>query len=455
MTWEWMSSDPTRTARLPFTALAVLLILSGAAAEIPSRSPDAVQERSLDVRINADRLVSRIMQLAEIGGTEKGGVDRVAFSDSDLRSRGFLRDLMVGAGLAVSVDPAGNLIGRRSGTEDDLPVILLGSHTDTVPHGGKYDGALGVLAALECLQVLQERNLAARHPIEMIVFTDEEGGLIGSRALAGNLTDEALDIKTLSGKTVREGILALGGDPTRLDAAVRAPGSILAYLELHIEQGGVLESQDIDIGVVAGIVGIRHWTVTVQGLANHAGTTPMDKRRDALVAAARFILSVRRIALNEPGTQVGTVGRIRAEPGAPNVIPGRVIMSLELRDLSGDKISALFKEIERDAAVIASETGTMISFDGIDDAAEPAPTDPELRRLISDAARGLDLTALVMPSGAGHDAQEVARIAPIGMIFIPSINGISHSPQEHSRPRDLVNGADVLLRALLEIDRTR
>jgi beta-ureidopropionase / N-carbamoyl-L-amino-acid hydrolase len=405
-----------------------------------------------EVTINGERLSTRIACLAEFGGTPDGGVHRVAFSRADIDSREHLSALMCEAGLKVVTDAAGNLIGRREGTDTDLPVILIGSHTDTVPQGGRYDGALGVLAALECLQSLNERKIVTRHPIEVIVFTDEEGGLIGSRALAGNLTPEALGIVTSSGLSVSEGIRAVGGDPDRLAGAARRPGDIQAYLELHIEQGGVLESKSVDIGVVAGIVGIRHWNVTVEGTANHAGTTPMDVRRDALLGAAHFILAVNQVVRGEPGTQVGTVGRIQADPGAPNVIPGRVRMSLELRDLSDEKIDSLFAGIELEADRIFQKTGTRIVFEDVDDAARPAPTDPGLREIIAESASKLGLSHLIMPSGAGHDAQEIARIAPIGMIFVPSVGGISHSPKEFTRSDDMANGAAVLLNALLRID---
>jgi len=238
-----------------------------------------------------------------------------------------------GKRLAQSVDAAGNLLGRRAGKDDSLPPIMFGSHIDTVPHGGKYDGALGVLAALECAQVLGENGIQTRHPLEVIVFTDEEGGLAGSRSLVGDLSPEALSVISHSGKTIHEGILSLGGDPDHLSEMARRKGDVRAFLEIHVEQGGILEGKKIDIGIVQGIVGINWWEITVEGSANHAGTTPMDMRQDALIAAAHLILSVNEVVRRESGRQVGTVGRIQAEPGAPNVIPGKVVMSLELRDL--------------------------------------------------------------------------------------------------------------------------
>jgi N-carbamoyl-L-amino-acid hydrolase len=406
-----------------------------------------------DMRINRERLERCIAELAEFGKTSEGGVHRVAYSQEDIESRMYVVHLMSEAGLEVSVDEAGNILGRRKGADSKLPPIVFGSHTDTVPHGGKYDGAVGVLSAIECAHVLLENGIQTRHPLEVVVFTDEEGGLVGSRAMNGSLTPEALNEVSHSGKTVREGIVALGGNPDRLDNVRRKKGEIKAFLEIHIEQGRVLEDKGLDIGVVEGIVGIAWWDVTVEGFSNHAGTTPMNMRQDALLAAAQFVLAVNRIVTSVPGSQVGTVGRIRAEPGAPNVIPGKVVMSLELRDLSAEKIFSLFEQIEKEAVSIADSTKTRFFFDPIDAMAVPAPTDPAIREKIAESARELGLSTHFMPSGAGHDAQDMAKIAPTGMIFIPSIGGVSHSPREFSKIEDIVNGANVLLLTILKIDR--
>jgi N-carbamoyl-L-amino-acid hydrolase len=406
-----------------------------------------------DMRINRERLERYIAELAEFGKTSEGGVHRVAYSQEDIESRVYVVHLMSEAGLEVSVDEAGNIIGRRKGADSKLPPIVFGSHTDTVPHGGKYDGAVGVLSAIECAHVLLENGIQTRHPLEVVVFTDEEGGLVGSRAMNGSLTPEALNEVSHSGKTVREGIVALGGNPDRLDNVRRKKGEIEAFLEIHIEQGRVLEDNGLDIGVVEGIVGIAWWDVTVEGFSNHAGTTPMNMRQDALLAAAQFVLAVNRIVTSVPGSQVGTIGRIRAEPGAPNVIPGKVVMSLELRDLSAEKIFSLFEQIEKEAVSIAESTKTRFFFDPIDAMAVPAPTDPAIREKIAESARELGLSTHFMPSGAGHDAQDMAKIAPTGMIFIPSIGGVSHSPREFSKIEDIVNGANVLLLTILKIDR--
>lgn len=403
-------------------------------------------------RADPKRIEQRIKELSKYGANREGGVSRVAFSDADVEGRKYIRSLMEKAGLQVRVDAAGNIIGRREGRNPKLPVILFGSHIDSVPHGGNYDGALGVIGALECIELLNQQHFLTAHPLEVIAFSDEEGGLTGSHAAAGELSQEALQIKSHSGKTIGEGIRFIGGDPDNLQSAKRNPAEILAYLELHIEQGGILEAEKINIGVVEGIVGINVWDVTVLGFANHAGTTPMNQRKDALLAAARFVESVNHIARSIPGRQVATVGTIQAEPDAPNVIPGKVVMSLEIRDLEKSKIDLVFDKIKESSEKIAADTGTTISFAALDVTAVPAPTDQRLRKIIQEAAIDLGLTTKLMPSGAGHDAQDLARIVPIGMIFVPSVGGISHSPKEFTTASDMANGASVLMQAILKLD---
>jgi N-carbamoyl-L-amino-acid hydrolase len=405
-----------------------------------------------ELRVNGDRLNQRFVELARFGKNAEGGMDRVAFSDADIESRPSLKRSMEAAGLEVRVDEAGNIFGRRQGSRPDLPPIVFGSHTDSVPNGGMYDGPVGSLCAIEVAHVLDENKITTRHPLEVVIFTDEEGGLAGSKALIGKLSAGALQQVSHSGKTIGEGITALGGNPALLDNFVRSQGDVAAYIGVHIEPWTILDSEKIDIGVVEGIVGISWWDVTIKGSANHAGTTPMNLRQDALLAAAELVIAVNRVVNSVPGSQVGTVGKIRAEPGAPNVIPGKVVMSLELRDLSEAKVDALFKSIENEATAIAEKTGTTISFSPIETSAIPALTDPRVREAIARSAHKLELSYKLMPSGAGHDAQSMAQICPIGMIFIPSVDGISHSPKEHSRPGDIENGANVLLHTILEID---
>ncbi|HKU72376.1 MAG TPA: M20 family metallo-hydrolase [Pyrinomonadaceae bacterium] len=404
------------------------------------------------LRVNGKRIMDHILALAEFGKNPQGGASRVAYSDADKQGREYVLGLLRDAKLDVTIDAAGNLIGRRAGSANNLKPLLIGSHIDTVPEGGNYDGVVGSMGAIEVAQTLVENNVTTRHPLEVVIFQNEEGGLIGSRAMDGELTEKELDLVSRSGKTIREGIKFIGGDVAKLANVRRQKGDIAAYLELHIEQGGILDTEKLNIGVVEGIVGINWWDVTIEGFANHAGTTAMNNRQDALLAAAKFIEAVNRIVTSVPGRQVGTVGRINALPGAPNVIPGKVVLSLELRDLDAAKINMLFERIQTEAQKIAADSKTKFDFKEIN-VNIPAPTDPQIRSLISEAARDLGLTTKLMPSGAGHDAQDMARLGPVGMIFVPSVGGISHSPREFSRPEDIANGANVLLHTLLKLDK--
>ena len=415
-------------------------------------APLLASAQAPDIRANPDRLEQRIKALSEYGANREGGVSRVAFSEADIGGRAFIMDLMREVGLSVRVDTAGNIIGRREGSVEGLPVIMFGSHIDSVPGGGNYDGDVGVIGAIEAIQLLNENGLSTRHPLEVVSFTDEEGGLTGSRAMVGQLSERTLEVMSHSGMTIREGIREVGGDPNRLDLAERKPGEVLAFIELHIEQGAILHQERINIGVVEGIVGIRWWDVTIEGFANHAGTTPMDKRWDALVSAAELTLAINHVATSMPGRQVATVGRIRAEPGAPNVIPGEVVMSLEIRDLDAWKMQQVFERIQAEAERIADARFTPIRFSEIDVASPPAPTDQQMRRIIANSADELGMSYRLMPSGAGHDAQDMTHIAPTGMIFVPSVNGVSHSPKEFTTAQDMANGASVLLRTVLAID---
>ena len=403
------------------------------------------------LRVNGTRLNAHLKALAEFGKNPQGGVSRLAYSEADRQGREYVMGLMRDAKLDVTIDAAANIIGRRPSSDSNLPPLLFGSHVDSVPEGGNYYCNVGSLSAIEVAQTLAENKITTRHPLEVIIFQNEEGGLIGSRAIDGELTERELDLVSRSGKTIREGIRFLGGNPDKLAEVKRKPGSIGAYLELHIEQGGILEKEKIDIGIVEGIVGINWWDVTIEGFANHAGTTPMNQRQDALLAGAKFIEAVNRIVTSMPGRQVDTVGRIQALPGAPNVIPGKVILSLELRDLEAAKIGMLYEKIRAEADQIAQASNTRFDFKEIN-VNIPAPTNPRIRAFIAASAKELNFTTKVMPSGAGHDAQDMARLAPVGMIFVPSIGGISHSPREFSRPQDITNGANVLLHALLKVD---
>jgi N-carbamoyl-L-amino-acid hydrolase len=411
----------------------------------------AHQQTSPSLRVNGARIVQHLEGLSQFGRNQQGGVSRVAYSEADRQGREYAMSLMRAAGLEVHIDAAGNLVGRRAGIDRALKPLLMGSHIDSVPEGGNYDGDVGSMGAIEVAQTLNEKKVTTRHPLEVIIFANEEGGTIGSHAISGEFNQKYFDLVTNSGKTIRDGIRFVGGDPDKLATIRRRPGDIHAYLELHIEQGGILDTEKINIGVVEGIVGITQWEVKIEGFANHAGTTPMNQRRDAMLAAARFIDAVNRIVTSVPGRQVGTVGKLQAWPGAYNVIPGKVILGLELRDLDAANVQMLYQQIREESAQIARSTGTTFDFTQTNTIV-PAPTDERVRKAIEETAKGLGLTTKWMPSGAGHDAQEIARLGPVGMIFVPSVGGISHSPKEYSRPEDIANGANVLLHTLLKLD---
>ena len=402
-------------------------------------------------RVNGQRVNQHLTDLSRFGRHRQGGVSRVAFSPADIEGRAFVMELMRAAGLTVRVDAAGNILGRRAGTLAGAPPILFGSHIDSVPEGGNYDGDVGSVSAIEVAHTLGEKGYRNRHPLDVVVWADEESGLTGSRGFVGDLTDEDLRTPGRDGVTLAEKIQRIGGNPLRLAEAKHGPGSVAAYLELHIEQGGILDQTGIQIGIVEGIVGINHYDVTIKGFANHAGTTPMDQRQNALLAASELTLAVDRIVRSEPGRQVGTVGRLLVKPGAPNVVPGEVALTVELRDLSMEKIESLWGQIHRELQTITAKYGTTFRF-AQQHSNVAALSDPKIREVIADAVAGLGLSSQVMPSGAGHDAQDLARICPMGMIFVPSVKGISHSPAELTRPDDVTNGANVLLQTVLRLD---
>lgn len=405
------------------------------------------------IKVDQDRLEARIFKLAEFGLQDNGETERVAFSDADIAARAWVIEQMKALGLETSIDFAGNISGIRKGIDGSGKPIAFGSHIDRVPKGGNYDGCVGAMAALEVVQTLNENNIKTRHPLEVIIFSNEEGGVMGSRAIAGHLGENALNVVNSTGYSMGEGIERIGGDVSRISEVVRKPGSLAAFLELHIEQGGILDTEKTDIGIVEGIVGLKWWEVEFTGVANHAGTTPMDMRQDALLSAAKFIVAVNEITKSYDGKQVGTVGRIEARPGAPNVIPGEVVASLEIRDLSSEVISDLFRDIQQKAREIASASGVNIKFHPLDTTADPALTDPSIQNHIEEIAKKLGFSFKKMQSGAGHDAQDMALIAPTGMIFVPSKDGISHSPKEFTSAEDMADGTNVLMHTILALDK--
>lgn len=405
------------------------------------------------IKVNEKRIEQRIFELAEFGKNEKGENYRVAYSQGDIEGRAYFMDLMRKAGLEVHVDYAGNIIGKRAGKDPSKKPIAFGSHIDMVPNGGNYDGAYGSITALEIIEVLNEYKIITDHPLEVIIFQNEEGGLVGSRALTGNLHQESLSQKSASGLTLEEGIRAIGGNPDRLGEVVRKPGDLAAFIEIHIEQSKVLESRGVDVAIVEGIVGIEEWDITVTGMANHAGSTPMNDRQDALIAASKLVLAVNEVVNSYEGSQVGSVGKISVPSGAPNIIPGKVEMSLEMRDLSTEKIMKMFAGIEQRAELISKETNTEIKFEYLNPGATPIMSSKEVQDKMVQAAQSLGISYIKMQSGAGHDVQEMGKLGPIGLVFIPSKDGISHNPKEYSSPAEMAKGANVMLQTLLLLDK--
>jgi N-carbamoyl-L-amino-acid hydrolase len=411
-------------------------------------------------KIDGARLRRRLEALSQdgrpAGGTFADGVSRVAFSDADVAGRTRVMGWMREAGLTPRIDAAGNIFGVRPGLDAAAKPILFGSHIDSVPMGGNFDGDLGVLASIEVIQVLNEANVRTRRPLEIVVWSNEEGvsfgrGLFGSRVAAGLLDPGEMET-VWNGVKKTDAVRKIGGVPEKLEAARRGAGFFEAYIELHIEQGGNLEKESLPIGVVEGIVAIDRYDVEIRGFANHAGTTPMPDRHDALVAASHLAVAVNEIVRAEPGRQVGTVGRLELEPNAPNVIPGVARLSVELRDLSAEKIARLGAKIQERAREIAKVTRTTVEFRHTSHH-QSAIADAGLQDVIEKSAKVLGLRSRRLPSGAGHDAQSMARLGPMAMIFVPSIGGISHSPKELTSWEDCARGGDVLLQAVLSLSR--
>jgi N-carbamoyl-L-amino-acid hydrolase len=403
------------------------------------------------IRANGARLNGWLTQFDAIGRTA-GGINRVAYSEADLAGRQFTLGLFREAGLNPRIDAAGNIAGRLEGREPALPPILIGSHVDSVTDGGNYDGPVGSFGAIEVARSLREQGVRLRHPLEVVVWQNEEGGTIGSKLAVGIIGERDLDAVARSGRSLREGIGLVGGTVARLSDAVRTRGSVHGYFELHIEQGGLLERAKLRIGSVTGIVGLRWLDVAIEGFSNHAGTTPMDQRQDAMLAAARFTVAVNEAIRAQPGRQVATVGRLVASPNTRNVIPGRVELTVDLRDLDVATLDRFEARLRQLASEIGSATATRFTVTTAV-SSSPAMSDSRMLDWIDQTAAALGLPSQRMASGAGHDAQEVAHVAPMAMIFVPSVGGISHSPREFTSAADIASGVDVLLNAVVRADR--
>ena len=405
--------------------------------------------------IDVSRLNQTLQELGQIGESPLG-MQRIAFSPEDIVGREYTISLMRKAGLEIRIDPAGNIIGRKEGSVSGLPAIAMGSHTDTVPSGGKYDGALGVMGAIECVRTLAHAGRSLRHPVEVIVFTNEEGTrfhrwLIGSRAMAGQLLPEDLTAVDDEGVTLASRMADIGGDLSRVEEARRAKDELASYFELHIEQGPELYQSGVPIGVVTGITGRGMFEVEFQGKSNHAGTTPMPARRDALVSASRLVLEVQRIAADSEVCRVATAGAIHAHPNAVNVIPGHVRVGVEFRDIAMSSLDAAEAELRRAAEAIASDDHVSVEIHR-QRQTEGVPITHEMQAMVEEAAALSGFATQRVPSGAGHDAQAIAAITGMAMIFVPSVDGISHSPEEYSTPEACGNGTQVLLNLLLLAD---
>jgi len=424
-------------------------------ASFAARPSRAQSTGSPKFHIDSQRLQGTLEKLSEFGRNPEGGVTRIGFSEADLAAREYVSGLMKQAGLQVRVDPAGNIFGLRAGSEK-LPILLFGSHIDSVLHGGNFDGDVGSMGAIEVIRALNDGSVKTRHPLEVVIWTNEEGnhfglGTLGSGVAAGLLGSEILDRKDEQGLTLADWLRRYGQDPSHLTDARIPKGALAGFLELHIEQGPNLDESKIPLGVVQGIVGLKRWKCVATGFANHAGTTPMNRRKDALAAASKDVLAVREVVRADAGRQVGTVGYMRAEPGAINVIPGRAEFPVELRDLDVAKIDRMWERIQESFKQTDKEENVETRCTPLDDV-NPARTDPAVQTAIRDAAKSLALATMDLPSGAVQDAQQIAKIAPMGMIFVPSRDGISHSPKEFTSWQDIADGAEVLYRVVLLLD---
>lgn len=406
--------------------------------------------------INVKRLEGNFGRLAAVGAQAGGGITRLAFSDEDWEARRVVVELMEQAGLTVRFDAFGNVIGRREGLDKEAPVVMMGSHIDSVPSGGNFDGVAGVLAAIEVVHCLTENKVETQQPLEVVVFMAEESSrfgmaTLGSKVFCGKLLLSQLEqLKDKQGIPLAEAMRQRGLVPENI-AAARYAQPIKAFLELHIEQGKVLESAGLQLGIVTGIAAPTRLQVVVTGQADHSGATPMNLRQDALTAAAEMVLLVEKLANEESrhGT-VGTTGMIKAEPGVMNVIPGRVELGIDIRGITEDSkqrvVSALTAAIDE----IRKRRGVHVEITTLTDE-KPVKISREIVEFLQTIAQKNNYSCQLMPSGAGHDAMHLAEIAPTGMLFVPCKGGISHNPAEWADIADIAAGTDVLLKAVMAL----
>jgi len=405
--------------------------------------------------INSERLWSRIMELSQIGADVNGGVTRFSYTSVYSEAKEQVASYMKQAGLTVHEDEVGNLIGKLEGSEPKLPLVVTGSHIDTVKQGGKFDGALGVLAAIEALQTIQEKGIKPRHSIEVIAFADEEGsrfgfGMIGSRAYAGTLTLEQLTQVDEQGITIAQAMTAAGYDVNKLASAARTPEQIKGYIELHIEQGKVLETQDAPVGIVTGIAGPLWMQFTLQGQAGHAGATPMNMRRDPLQAATQILDYIYKEA-SQYKQAVATIGKLSVLPGGVNIIPSEAQFTLDLRDINEHLRDELEQKIRTFTAQLCESLHIEQQID-ILQRVKPVPSSQAIIEAIEQSAQQLGLGQVPkLVSGAGHDGMQFHSLCPVGMIFVRSKDGISHNPLEWSEQDDCALATNLLYQTLINM----
>lgn len=408
--------------------------------------------KTLALEVNSERLNQALEDLAQIGKQSDGTIKRLAFSPEDLEARSRLTEWMETAGMSVRVDAGGNIIGRYPGFENEAPALATGSHIDTVFSGGRFDGSLGVISGLEVVRVLQENEMKLHHPLELIAFADEERSMVGVKSMAGTAPEDPARYDTVDDEPIQSCLARAGGNWSDLSSARRSRDDVACFVELHVEQGGVLEAIERDIGVVEGIVGQQRHRITIEGRSNHAGTTPMNMRRDALTTASHLILAIEDIAKHFPGDPVATVGTLKVWPNSINTVPGSVELSLDIRDLSSDVIAHMIEQLRRKIETVAVASRTRIRIRP-ELQVDPTPASATIQALIVKSCEEMDLTYTHLPSRASHDAQEMGRFTDMGMIFVPSKEGISHAGDEYTSPVQCTQGANILLRTLLKLDR--
>jgi len=406
-----------------------------------------------NLRVDGDRLWSTLTDTARFGATAKGGLCRLALSEEDAAVRRWFVSACEAAGCSVDVDELGTLFARRPGADPALAPIAIGSHLDTQPTGGRFDGILGVLAGLEIVRVLNDAGVVTRHPIEIIDWTNEEGARFAPAMLASGVFAGAFDADYARSRTDRDGVTFAAALAAIGFAGERPAGDhpLAAHFELHIEQGPVLEDAGTEIGVVIGVQGIRWMDVAVSGLACHAGTTPMALRRDALQGAARLAAAVDAVGRSEPGVSLSTIGIFQAHPGSRNTVPETISMSIDLRHPRAEGLDRMEADVRAAAATIAAELGVEIAITPVWSSA-PVVFAPACVGAVRAAVADLGYSHQDIVSGAGHDSVYISRVAPTGMIFIPCEHGISHNEAENITPAQARAGADVLLRAVLAFD---